>query len=79
MNLKRHQVFFLALVTDFNCQCTLFTVLHVQLKSHLIKLLFFPLFFSISCVSVLIFVPLKAPKHKYTGERMKPVVLINIS
>lgn len=79
MNLKRHQVFFLALVTGFHCQYMLFTVLHVQLKSHLIRLLFFPLFFSIGCVSLLIFVPLKAPKHKYTGERMKPVVVINIS
>lgn len=78
MNLKSHQVFFLALVTGFNCQCMLFTVLHVQLKLHIIKLLFF-LFFSIGCVLLLIFVPLKALKHKYTGERMTPVVIISIS
>lgn len=79
MNLKISQVLFLALITDFNRQCMLFTVLHVQLRSH--KTTFFlPLFFfPTGCVSLLIYVPLKTRKHKYTVERIKPVVIINIS
>lgn len=53
----------------------LFTVLHVQLKSD--NTTFLSFFFSVGCVP-LIFVPLKAPKHKYTEERMKAAGIVNL-
>lgn len=45
MNLKTYQVFS-GLITDFSCQCShCLQFLGVQLKSHIIKLLFSPFFF----------------------------------
>lgn len=52
MNLKTYQVFS-GLITDFSCQCShCLQFLGVQLKSHIIKLLFSPFFSHMLCLSV---------------------------